>query len=405
MRPFQRTIPLDEALARLEQAARPIDRIERVPLDRAAGRVLAASVRAGRDVPPFDRAAMDGYAVRAADTAGATADHPVVLICRGAAYTGETADLHVDPGTAVTIATGAPVPPGADAVVMVEQTSLEGGGARVRIHAEAQPGQHIGRRGSDIAAGDLVVDAGELLNPARVGALAALGRTDVDVYGRPRVFLASTGNEVVEPGQPLAPGRIYDINRYTLAAVVAAHGGEPIVGAPAADSIASLRRVLDRAEAAEADVIVLSGGSSVGDRDLVADAAAERGEVIFHGIAVKPGKPTLLARLGAGLLLGMPGNPTSCLSNAYLLLVPLLRRLARLPPWRPERRTLPLARPIVSRSGRHTFYTVRVEREQVVPAFKGSGDITSLAWADGYIEIPATVERIEAGTPVTVTFF
>jgi molybdopterin molybdotransferase len=405
VRPFQHTIPLEEALARLEASARPIDRVERVPLEAAAGRVLAAAVRADRDVPPFDRAAMDGYAVRAADTAGATPEQPAVLVCRGVAFTGEPADLRVDPGTAVTIATGAPVPPGADAVVMVEQTSLEAGGGRVRIHTEAEPGQHIGRRGSDIAAGHLVVDAGELLNPARVGALAALGRTEVEVYGRPRVFLASTGNEIVEPGQPLAPGRIYDINRYTLAAVVSAHGGEPIAGARAADSIASLHEVLDRAGAAGADLVVLSGGSSVGDRDLVADVAASRGEVIFHGIAVKPGKPTLLARLGTRLLLGMPGNPTSCLSNAYLLLVPLLRRLARLPPWRPERRTLPLARPIVSRAGRHTFYTVRVEREQVVPAFKGSGDITSLAWADGYIEIPATTERIEAGTPVTVTFF
>lgn len=405
MRPFERTISVEEALARLEQAARPVDRIEPVPLEAAAGRVLAAPVRAERDVPPFDRAAMDGYALRAADTAGARLDHPAVLVCRGAAYAGETAELRVDPGTAVIIATGAPVPPGADAVVMVEQTSLEEGGKRVRIHAEAQPGQHIGRRGSDIAAGELVMDSGALLTPARVGALAALGRTRVEVYARPRVFLASTGSEIVEPGRPLAPGRIYDINRYTLAAVVASHGGEPIVGAPATDSVAALGTVLDRAEADGADLVVLSGGSSVGDRDLMVDAAAGRGEVIFHGLAVKPGKPTLLARIGTRLLLGMPGNPTSCLSNAYLLLVPLLRRVARLPPWRPERQVLPLARPIVSRAGRHTFYSVRIENGQVVPAFKGSGDITSLARADGYIEIPATVERIEAGTPVTVTFF
>jgi molybdopterin biosynthesis enzyme len=150
---------------------------------------------------------------------------------------------------------------------------------------------------------------------------------------------------------------------------------------------------------------VLSGGSSVGDRDLLVDAVRERGEVLFHGIAVKPGKPTLLARLGSTLLLGMPGNPTSCLSNAYILLIPLLRAMARLPPWRPETREARLARPVRNASGRHTFFTVRLEDGLAVPAFKGSGDITSLAHADGYIEIPADVESLPADAAVTVTMF
>jgi molybdenum cofactor synthesis domain-containing protein len=404
MRPFATTIPLADALAILRGVARPAEATETVPLPQACGRVLAEEIRARTDIPPFDRAAMDGYAVQARDTAHATADAPAILTIAGAVFTGDAPGTTVAPGAAVTIATGAPVPAGADAVVMVEHTS-PGDAGTVRIHAPVAPRQNVGRAGGDIASGEIAARVGDAVTPARLGALAAVGATEVLVFVRPRVFLASTGNEIAAPGRPLGPGQVYDINRFTLAAVVEQHGGEPIAGPTAADSIESLRAVLDAAEASAADVIVLSGGSSVGDRDLLIDAVRERGEVLFHGIAVKPGKPTLLARLGSRVLLGMPGNPTSCLSNAYILLIPLLRRMARLPEWRPQRLDVPLAREVTNTSARHTFLTVRIEGEKAVPAFKGSGNITSLADADGYIEIAADVTHVAAGTTVTVTLF
>jgi len=250
---------------------------------------------------------------------------------------------------------------------------------------------------------DPVVRRGDLLNPSRVGALAAIGFADVEVFARPRVALLSTGNEIVGPGQPLGPGEIYDINRFTLSAVIREHGGLPIPLRTAADNLEDLAAAVDAA--ADADVLVFSGGSSVGERDLVLDVLRERGEVIFHGIAVKPGKPTAFGRIGGKPVLGMPGYPASCLSNGYILLVPLLRRIAQLPAYQPRVARLPLGRRIVSPTGRHQFYTVKVTENGAMPAFKGSGDITSMSQADGYIEIPTHTDIVEAGEIVEVKFF
>jgi molybdopterin molybdotransferase len=402
MRPFKSTISLEEARQRLAAGVRPIERTERMPLSEAAGRVAAADVASRVAVPPFSRSAMDGYAVIAADTQGAGQGHAVRLRMIDSVYTGQAVQTRVATGTCVEIATGAPLPDGADAVVMVEETARDGHDG-INIFAAAAAGQNIGRRGADISPGDLVVRRGDQLNPSRVGAIAAIGCMDVEVYARPRVAVLSTGNEVVDPGTPLAPGQIYDVNRFTLAAVIAANGGVPEPHRPAADTIEALEAALDGC--ADADLIVFSGGSSVGDRDLVVDLVARRGEMIFHGIAVKPGKPTAFATIGGVPFFGMPGNPTSCLSNAYILLVPFLRATARLPLYAPKTVRVPLGRRIVSPAGRHQFYTVRLQNGVALPAFKGSGDITSLSQADGYIEIPADRSTIEDGTSVDVTLF
>jgi molybdenum cofactor synthesis domain-containing protein len=230
-----------------------------------------------------------------------------------------------------------------------------------------------------------------------------VGLARVEVFARPSVAVLSTGNEVSPPGQPLPAGHIYDVNRYTIGAVIERHGGVVTPLAPAGDDLRVLTAALD--EAARHDVIVFSGGSSVGERDLMLDALGARGTIVFHGIAVKPGKPTLFGRVGRTPVFGMPGNPTSCLSNAYLLLVPFLRAVARLPPWRPTVITAPLARAIASTAGRHQVYTVRLRDGQAEPAFKSSGDITSMAEADGYIEIPAGATGVGAGEMVDVTLF
>ena len=204
----------------------------------------------------------------------------------------------------------------------------------VRVFSPVYPGQNLTRQGADIRAGQLVLQPGDVLNPSRIGAVAALGIIDVEVYAQPRVAILSTGNEVVDPGQPLKPGHIYDINKFTLGAVLREHGACPVPYPTAPDNVPDLTRAIEACLAE--DVILFSGGSSVGERDLILDVVERMGEVLFHGIAVKPGKPTLFGTITGKPVFGMPGYPTSCLSNAYMLLIGPIRRLARLPEWAPR---------------------------------------------------------------------
>lgn len=400
MRPIRDTMSLDEAMRLMTEAIEPLERTERVPLDEADGRVVAADLASAHDVPPFDRAAMDGYAVRAEDTFGAGRHEPRALRCVDKVLTGQVPSRGIGPGECIEIATGAPIPQGADAVVMVEETERVEGTTEVRVFTPVYPHQNVGRRGADIQAHQALARRGDVLNPSRIGAIAATGVPALEVFARPRVAILSTGDEIAEPGAPLAPGQIYDINRFTLAAVIRRHGGVVVPHQTAPDTIADLGAAVDACLVE--DMLVFSGGSSVGERDLVLDVIRRKGELVFHGIAVKPGKPTLFGRVKGKPVLGMPGYPTSCLSNAYMLLVPLLRRLAHLPPFRPQSVTLPLAQRIVSTTGRHQFYTVRIVDGQAVPAFKASGDITSMSLADGYIEIAAQTDIVEKGEMVEV---
>lgn len=402
MRPIRDTIPLDEARELIEAAIRPLTRTVRVPLVEANTRVLAQPVLSDRDVPPFARAGMDGYAVIAGDTFGASRFEPRTLHIVEKVYTGQVPTRRVDSGHAAEIATGAPMPDGADAVVMVEETEREGD-SEVRILTPVYPRQNVGRQGADIVRGQPVLAVGDLLNPSRIGALAALGLADVEVFDKPTVAILSTGNEIITPGAELAPGQIYDINRYTLSTIIAEHGSTPVAYQTAQDTLEDLERAIDRCLGE--DVLVFSGGSSVGERDLILDVIGRRGEIVFHGIAVKPGKPTVFGTITGKPVFGMPGYPTSCLSNAYMLLVPALRRLAHLPPHRTRTIQAPISQRIVSTTGRHQFYTVKIVNGQAQPAFKASGDITSMSHADGYIEIPAQTDIVEKGEVVEVKLF
>jgi molybdopterin molybdotransferase len=401
MKPIKETIPLEEARQLIAEACRPIDRTERVRLVDANGRAAAADVLSTRDVPPFARAGMDGFAVRAEDTFGANRYEPKTLRVVDKVYTGQVPTRSVDAGTAIEIATGAPMPQGADAVVMVEETERAAGD--VRILTPVYPRQNVGRQGADIVVGQTVIARGEVLNPSRIGALAALGVSDVEVYARPTIAILSTGNEIADPGQELQPGQIYDINKFTLSTIIQEHGGVPTPFSTAQDTIEALESAIDACSAC--DVLVFSGGSSVGERDLILDVIARKGEIVFHGIAVKPGKPTVFGTIGGRPVFGMPGYPTSCLSNAYMLLVPALRSMARLAPRHTATVSLPVGQRIVSTTGRHQFYTVRIVDGLAMPAFKASGDITSMSQADGYIEIPAQTDIVEKGETVDVKLF
>ena len=318
-------------------------------------------------------------------------------------YTGQVSPIPVREGECIEIATGAPMPDGADAVVMVEETDCDADGS-VRVFIEVQPQQNVGRRGADIQAGQIVLAAGETLNSSRIGALAAVGTAIVEVYERPRVAILSTGNEVVEPGQPLKPGQIYDINRFTLSAVVSEHGGIARPGTRRRP-IRWTRSVPPLEHCLANDIVVFSGGSSVGERDLMSTPSRRKVNCCFHGISVKPGKPTGFGMVNGKPVFAMPGYPASCLTNAHILLVPLLRRMARLGPKVTRTVRVPLSQRVASAPNRHQFYTVRIVDGTAVPAFKASGDITSMSQADGYIEIPADVETVERGSLVDVTLF
>jgi len=391
-------VSIHEARAILDAAAVPIDRIETLTLHQLPGRVLATPIVAAADVPAFARSAMDGYAVIAADVASARDDAPAELRLLESVFAGGVPTRPVERGTCTAIMTGAPIPNGADAVVMVERT--RGDGDRVLIADGVEAGANITPRGSDLRAGQPVLAAGALLTPSRVAVIAAAGLDRASVYARPRVAVLVTGDEVAAPGTTLGPGQVHDVNSISLAATIREHGGEAVTAEVVRDDPAALRAAVDAA--LSCDMVLVTGGSSVGERDYVLDLLAERGEVRFAGIRLKPGKPTIFALIDGRPVFGMPGNPTSCLSNGYLLVAPMLRRIARLPPLAPRTVRARLARRVSSPRGRHQFYTVRLEGGVAHPAFKGSGDITSIANADGYFEIGDETESVEEGAEVEI---
>ena len=401
MRPLKALVSLDEALGILMGLARPIDRTERVSLLEALHRVAATEVVSPIFVPLVDRAAMDGYAVRAADTYDAGKFDPVALRRLEILYADSVPRRQVGKGTCTEVATGATLPKGADAVVMVEDTEREGDA--VSVYTPVHPGENVSPKGEDIRRDEVVVRAREFLTPAKIGAIAAVGTKEIEVYARPTVAILTTGDEVVPPGQPIRPGQVYDINAYTMASVVREAGGEPVLLGRVADRLADLNAAIRTA--VPHDLVVFSGGSSVGEKDMVIDVLQAMGVVKFHGVAVKPGKPTVLGVVDGKAVLGMPGYPTSCLSNCYMMLAPMLRKMARLPPAPQNVVHLPLSKRLVSSMGRVEFHTVRVENGMAVPAYKESGAITSMAHADGYIEIPANVDLLEKGETVRVVLF
>ncbi len=401
MRPLKALISLDEAMRMAMDLVRPIERKETVPILGALRRVCAEDVRSTIDVPLADRAAMDGYAVLARDTIPSGKSKPVVLRRIETLFADRVPRKRLTTGRCTEVATGSTLPTGADAVVKVEDT--DHGGDLVTIRVPVRPGQNVSRRGEDIGRGSVVVRRGEVLTPAKLGALAAIGLAQARVYAKPHVSILTTGDEVVPPGKPIRAGQVYDINLNTMASIVRENGGEPILLGRAPDRLGALRAALRKAIVS--DLVVFSGGSSVGEKDMTVDVLRLMGDVLFHGVAVKPGKPTILGRVDGKAVLGMPGNPTSCLSNGYVILAPILRRMARLPPRQEKVVEVPLAKRLVSTIGRIKFLTVRIVDGEAVPAFKESSAITSMAHADGYIEIPANVDLLEKGERVRVTLY
>jgi putative molybdopterin biosynthesis protein len=408
---FLDIVSAEEAVRRFHAALdlRPLP-AETVPLAASLGRVVARGVAALADAPPFDRSSVDGFALRAADSAGASEAAPrrfrlnaEVLAC------GVAPAVEVAPGSATAIATGGVVPRGADAVVMIEQTALEEGpeGPVMLLSRAAAPGQCIAFAGSDIARGEALLRAGTPVGSREIGMLAAAGLAEIPVVRRPRVAVLSTGDELVPPGAPLPPGGIYDSNAAILAAAVAEHGGEPVPMGIFRDDEAVLEAAVRRALDA-ADLVVMSGGTSKGAGDVSHRILARLGApgVLVHGVALKPGKPLCLAAVGTRPVAILPGFPTSAVFTFQEFVVPVIRALAGLPA-RPETAvaaTLAVRTP--SELGRTEYVMVSLaEAESGLRAFplgKGSGSVTAFSQADGFFAIPALDQGAEAGMPVSV---
>lgn len=398
MRPIKRLIQLDEALDLAMTRTHPVTRRETVPILESYGRVSAETVISKISVPPFCRSAMDGYAVRASDTYGAAKLKPIMLRRTEVIYAGSVPKKSVSKEHCAEIATGAMLPKGADAVVMVEDTELDGG--NILIYDSVHPGQNVSKKGDDISIGTAAISRGDVLNPSKIGAMAAIGRGEVSVYSKPLVAVVPTGNEIAELGRDLRPGQVYDINSFTLSSVIGANGGKARTLPIVSDSVKDLERVVKTNK--DCDMLVFSGGSSVGERDVMLDVLEKHGSVVFHGVAIKPGKPTLFGTIGKQLLFGMPGYPTACLSNAYILLAPVLRKMSMLPQRPTATLEAKMAKRVVSTTGRTQFLTVRLDGGRAYPAFKESGAITSMAFADGYVVIPADVDLVEKDEKVLV---
>jgi molybdopterin molybdotransferase len=388
--------------------------LEEVELAAAAGRVLAAAVAAPEHVPSFLRASMDGYAVRAQDTFGASVAAPQYLQIRGEVPMGEVPERGVGPGEVLRAPTGAMLPTGADAVVMVEYTAEHPDGT-LEVRRPVAPGENVLSPGEDVRQGEVLFPAGRRLRPQEVGLLAALGVTTVTVYRRSRVAIFSSGDEVVPIDQQPSPGQVRDCNAYLTAAQVAEWGGLPLIHGIIPDDFNALRKTL-AAVLAEADLILISGGSSVGVRDLTLEAirALPGAAILVHGVAIRPGKPTILASLGdkgEKPLLGLPGHPASAAVVMEVLGRPLLERLSGLESqslWGGTVTAL-LSRNLAGASGREDYVRVRLRHEGDTlwadPVLGPSGLLSPMVKSDGLVMIPLGVEGLVKGEPVTVRLF
>jgi putative molybdopterin biosynthesis protein len=408
---FLDVVDRDEALARFHRhlELRPLG-AETVPLSQTLGRVLARPVIADVDVPGFDRSNVDGFALRADDTVGASERAPRTLVLNGEILTpGTVPELTVAPGTATLIATGGMVPRGADAVVMVEQTETreDDGGTLIEVRRAAAAGQFIAFAGIDLARGETVLRAGQVLTSREIGMLAAVGCAAVEVWRRPRVAIISTGDEIVAPGQPIRPGMVYDSNAAILAAAVEEAGGcaKPLGIGP--DDEMVLARLVDEG-LATCDLVILSGGTSKGAGDLCYRAISSFNDpgIIVHGVALKPGKPLCLAVTGGKPIVILPGFPTSAIFTFHEFVAPVIRAFAGLPAEETERLPAILPMRIASERGRTEYLMVSLVRgddQQPLAAYpnsKGSGAVTAFSQADGFITIGQHVESVPAGTPV-----
>lgn len=395
---FRSLIPLEEALS-IVQSRLPSTATESVPLPLAQGRILAEKIVSSLDVPGFSRASKDGFAVLSEDTLEAREDRPVSLRLAGTVPMGALPPLSISCGEAAEVSTGSMMPPGADSVVMIEYSQPEGD--RVLIRRPVFSSENVQAAGSDISFGEAVLFPGTKLAAREIGVLAALGWTEVKVKGL-RVAVASTGNELVPPGGPLAAGQIYDINTYTIAAAVADCGAQAILYGILPDNEESMASMLQKM-AEECSMVLVSGSTSAGVGDMIFRVFEGVGRLIFHGVNIKPGKPAIFGLINDKPCLGLPGYPTSALTIFSCLAAPAIR--ASLGQGYIRKKVAGSLSGPLRFDGRRQMFAVGLSKGLVYPVDKGSGSITTLAGADGIIDVPLGVEYLDKGERVEVELF
>jgi len=401
---FRNLVSIEEAKQRLEESLKIERKVESVSLRSSYGRIIAEDVCAPIDVPPFDRAAMDGYAVRAEDTFGAEEDKPIRLKVVGRIEAGDKPEIEVRKGEAVEISTGAAMPKGSNAVVMVEYTSADN--EDILVFKPVAPGENVIAAGSDIMAGELLVRKDTRLTAREIGMLAAVGINSVKVYAKPVVAVISTGNELVDSGE-LEYGKIYDINSATLCAAIEENGGRAVYIGIARDSEEEIEEMIKKGLEV-ADIVLTSGGTSTGIGDIIYRILDELGEVIVHGVAVKPGKPTVIAVINNKPVFGLPGYPTSAFMIFEIFVAPLIRRMAGVSK-EDSKLKAKLSSRVFSAVGRREFLPVNVVKGENFTAYPVTGNysaaISKLGEADGFIEIPESKAFLEEGEEVEVKLF
>lgn len=395
-------IGVAEALARVMAGVAPLP-AEEVSLPDALGRVLAEDLVSGEDIPPFRNSAMDGYAVRATDLGGASRGAPVRLRVVGHGPAGYPASGSVTAGTAIRIMTGASLPPGADTVVRFEETDNRTD--EVAIFSAQRAWLNVREAGEDVRAGETVLRAGTALYPVEIGVLASLGCATVAVYRRPRVAILSTGDEVAALGDPVRPGQIRDSNSHTLAALVRRNGGEPQALGVARDSVGELTAALQAARAA--DLILTSGGVSVGDYDMVKDVLRAEGRIDIWQVRMKPGRPLAFGYLGDRPFLGLPGNPVAAYVSFEVFARPVILRQAGHATWKKPTVRARLAEAVDNRGGRQHYIRALVTPGPDTPIVRptgeqGSGVLTALVRANALLVVPDGVEHLPEGALVDV---
>ncbi len=383
---------------------------ERVRTEKSLGRVIVNNVIAPSPLPPFARTTVDGYAVQASDTFGASPSLPSYLKLAGEGLMGTDPNLKVEQGQAVLIHTGGMLPAGADAVVMIEDTQSVDE-SEIEVLKPVATGQNVLQMGEDVQPGEVVIQAGTRIRPQEIGGLMALGFTEVEVAEVPRVAILSTGDEVVPPAEEPEPGQVRDINSYTLSALVERAGGKPVRYGIIPDNVGDLETIARQAHS-EHHMSLITAGSSVSERDITADVIAKLGEpgILVHGIALRPGKPTILSVCGDVPVVGLPGNPVSAVVVAGLFVVPAIRKLQgiRGPEWS-STITARLQTNVRSVSGREDWLPCRLivtpEGLEAEPVFGRSNLIFTLVRADGLVRIPASSTGLETGENVEVRLF
>jgi molybdopterin molybdotransferase len=381
-------------------------RVEKVSLENSLTRILSEDVKATINLPPFRRVSMDGYAVIAEDTFSASEEHPVRLRLLEVIGAGNVPTKNLISGFCTEVSTGAPVPEDASGVVMVEFTDIQDG--EILIYESAAIGQNIAKEGSDIKMGELLLESCTRITPDKIGVLSAIGLKEVPVFQKPRVAIISTGNEIISHDKELTYGKIYDINSQTISSAVKSCGCIPLHSEIVKDDYKSLKDKIN--EFKDVDLIITSGGTSAGTGDILREVLDDMGEVIVHGVSVKPGKPTIIGRLinmgDNKFLFGLPGYPVAALMVFHVFFAPFLRKMASIDISTSSLNKgvveLQLSRRYRPARGRTHYLLVKIEGKNAVPILKDSGAITALAEADGFIEVPKNVEILEKGINVKV---